>query len=88
MEEGQCQEVRDQGVHDPLRGLERTTPPPQQRCVLGFDGPPVLCWPFVVSPDMSLSNLEFSLTDPVIELPMGAHQFKQIQLYLATCEML
>jgi hypothetical protein len=33
VEEGQCQAVRDQGVHDPRRGLERTTPPPQQRCV-------------------------------------------------------
>jgi hypothetical protein len=34
MEDGQCKTVRDQGDHDSRRGLERPSPPSQQRCVL------------------------------------------------------
>ena len=33
VEEGEREAVRDQGLHDPRRGLERPPPPPQQRCV-------------------------------------------------------
>jgi hypothetical protein len=60
VEEGQRQAVRLQGVHDPRRGLERATPPTQQRCVLGLDALPVSGLSVVVNPELSPLKLDFS----------------------------
>jgi hypothetical protein len=60
VEEDQCQEVRDQGVHDPPRGLERTTPPPQQRCVLHPNVPAIVWFVVLPNPEMPLLRLDFS----------------------------